>query len=326
MKRCMLNVPKQTSMLIGCLLVLPSCTHKSHIIKKEICTYPIEALSFEEIDKQVPTHNSDITVFIHGTKLLMRSSYYKHFGGKPRLKQACAFSPDTKIDRLLKQLSFVAPDMFPYDNLYCFGWSGKLSVKERNNVTHVLYDQLVEISHTYYLTHRRKPTICLICHSHGGNIALSLACIHAQKQKNLTIDALITLACPVQLSTKNFVDCPLFKQVYSFYSTFDFVQVIAPEIVHYVHNEQGELICKKPCWFPFSSRRFDERPHVKQARIKMNKHAVLHSCFTKADFLQTLPQLMHAVDDAYTHQNQTVAPHKKEVLCAITSRKINAQA
>lgn len=302
---------KHSMIIIVYIVLLPSCAHKSRLIKKNIL------ITSSVLSAPIQDDQPAITILIHGTKLVIRSLYHTYFDGQADLKHVSAFVSDEKMHGMFTQLAESASELFTYDHLYFFGWSGKLCVKERDEAAIVLYDKLVKLADAYYEHYNRVPIIRLICHSHGGNLALTLARVHAQKQCNLVIDSLIVLACPVQLSTKDFVDCPLFRHVYALYSTLDFVQVIAPEIAHYIHNEKGELIDKKRCWFPFSARCFDKHASVKQARIKMNNHAVLHSSFATANFLRTLPHVIRAVDDAYAQHERAIIQDRKEVLCAI---------
>lgn len=312
MKVGVLNMHQHMIPLFCMFLLLPSCAHKSRLIKKKIVTSPhAKQPAAEQHDQPA------LTVLIHGTKLVIRSSYYTHFNGEPDLKHVSAFISDEKMHESFTTLAASGSDMFEYDHLYFFGWSGKLRVKERDQAAEILYDKLISLSKAYFKQYGIKPAIRLVCHSHGGNLALTLARIHAQKQADITIDSLIVLACPVQLSTKDFADYPLFKQVYAFYSMFDFVQVIAPEIAHYIHNDKGELVDKKRCWFPFSARCFDRQSRVKQARITMNNHAVLHSAFTTIDFLRVLPDIIRTVDEVYAQHERAITQDHKEILCAI---------
>lgn len=312
----------ESKALIGCLLLLPACAHRSHTIKKNIhIPVPSKNCTQKTISsEQVPPH---ITILIHGTKIITRSTYYTYFDGKPSLKHVSSFPKNSKTYTILKTLSKTAPTLFPYEHLYCFGWSGRLRVKERDAAAEALYDILTTMRATYYERYNVEPVIRLVCHSHGGNIALTLARINAQKNGNLTIDSLIALACPVQFSTKDFVTHALFNRIYAFYSSLDFVQIIAPEFSYYIHNEKGELIKKEPRRFPFSARRFDTNTPVKQARIKISRHALTHAAFKTFKFLHTLPIVINVVDDIYKQYGSTIVKENKEVVCVIKPQRFH---
>ncbi len=136
---------------------------------------------------------------------------------------------------------------------YTFGWSGLLSQKARRQEAIAFYSSLSQ-EIAYYNKQGLNPRIRIICHSHGGNIALNLAGIHAFLNKNifqetitntsvskisqnispeifanldpgLVIDELILLATPIQIETEEFCTSPLFKKILSFYSHTDIVQI-----------------------------------------------------------------------------------------------------
>lgn len=63
------------------------------------------------------------------------------------------------------------------DHFYTFGWSGILSSIKRRNDSLRLYNTLSDEVARYYKM-GIKPKIRLICHSHGGNVALNLGMVH----------------------------------------------------------------------------------------------------------------------------------------------------
>lgn len=292
-------------LFISCLIVI-SAYPNAHTIKKIIKAAPL--IPRQKLSDDFP----GITVIVHGSRLFGGASYQKYFNGKPGLKHASTFPKHKYTYKWLQELSICAPDLFPYEQLYYFGWSGLLSVRERDKATVVLYDALLNCAQHYFDEYHTWPEIRLICHSHGGNVALSLARIHAKRKTNLVIDKLILLGCPVQYSTRCFADSPLFINVYSYYACLDFIQVMAPEITEYVYDDQGNLIDCIRRWYLFSKRTFNSM-FVKEARIMINRHSIDHSCYTNPVFLCNLPQLMRTMDDVYKqHTNRC-----KELVCVI---------
>lgn len=110
---------------------------------------------------------------------------------------------------------------------YTFGWSGLLSPRIRHFEAKILYDQLIQV-YQEFKDQGIKPKICLICYSHGGNIALKLGEVYKTegypKSKKLPIDQLILYGLPVLPETDYLVNSSLFKKVYHVYSFGDRVQ------------------------------------------------------------------------------------------------------
>ena len=124
----------------------------------------------------------------------------------------------------------------------------------------------------------------LIAHSHGCNVALYLAELAKSGEfKDLVIDRLILLACPVQLATAHLVGSPIFKRVFSFYSTADLGQIIDPQGLY---NETKKISkdSKKPPLF--SQRLFDDSPNLVQARILMNRQSPGHMSFSNTTLFE----------------------------------------
>src|SRR5690606_21498756 len=114
----------------------------------------------------------------------------------------------------------------------------------------------------------------IIAHSHGGNLALHMAKIRTAPSP-LTVKSLILLACPVQEKTMHLIDTPMFQRIYSLYSSFDLVQVLAPQLRRsdltkpYFAKASKGTQKKRGYKIPsFSSRLFPQHPHVIQAKIK----------------------------------------------------------
>ena len=273
--------------LVGCscftslilLAALPNCTHKQPFKKAAL---HLHAPS----EKTVPVasaHKPPVTVWIHGTKLLISATYHSVFAGKPGLKHACLLPRNNYLHTIARTLSTQDPEQFPFEHFYIFGWSGKLCARERQDVARTLHTRLQEISTQYEQVYREKPIIRIIGHSHGASVALNLANI---EEKTIDIDELILLACPVQECIYSCVRNPMFKKIFSLYSTLDIAQIIAPQITRYTAVESD------PMWNrlrfpPISKREFPPQENLVQTKVKINKHALTHGEFMSKKFLTT---------------------------------------
>ncbi len=176
----------------------------------------------------------NITIFIHGTRLMR--FFPLNISTKLTLLDQRISTPKSGLHHFLeipennnqvkiaKTLSRVAPDLFPLETFYFFGWSGKLDIKERRSAAKKLTTDINRMIVTPFREkHGVDPIITIISHSHGGNVALNMvrnASIH------FCIENLILLACPVQDQTKRYSKSPLFKNIYSIFSKDDMLQIL----------------------------------------------------------------------------------------------------
>jgi hypothetical protein len=206
------------------------------------------------------------------------------------------------------------PGHFPLEEFYVFGWSGKLRQQEREKAAAVLHEEIIKLSEAYEQKYGKKPIIRIIAHSHGGNVALSMAKI---KSHHPLIKSLILLACPVQERTKHLICTPMFNHVYSLYSSFDLVQIIAPQLrrlctkyecPHKHHKYHYTLM-------PFSNRVFPTYSHLTQAKVKINDLPISHTKFSSTKFVALLPTILRKLDSWHeeTLTNNTISKHK--LLC-----------
>jgi pimeloyl-ACP methyl ester carboxylesterase len=216
-----------------------------------------------------------------------------------------------------------APELFDYNSLYLFGWSGRLSAHERYWAATILYQKLTVLAESYQRKFGVSPIIRLVAHSHGGNVALNLAQIHKARKGPFSIDTLVLLACPVQHETRELVCSDLFIKIYAFYSSLDMVQVLAPEFIYKMRNEEGSVIGSCLRLIPFSNRCFASDMPVRQAWIKINGHGIMHGGFTTTKFLRTLPALLDTVDELYEEHACVLCKGKKELLLHVKSRCVN---
>lgn len=290
------------------LCATPACTRRT--LKKRLHLSPKElSVSINKTNYNAPP----ITVWIHGTRFVRRSFFYGFFKGTPCLRLAKELGTDYHLHHVTRALSKASPNEFPLDTFYLFGWSGKLNVQERTTAAQHLHAELNRIVADYEMQYNCHPHIRIITHSHGGNIALNMAEFKKSDDALQRVNELILLACPVQHNTRKYVEDPLFKKTYSFYSSIDVAQVIAPQFTHKIHSRKGR-IRSEIHWPPVSSRRFQAHPKLIQARVKLNGRALFHTEFSAPHFAHLLPHILHATEAL---ENSI---ERKHLLCVYTNR------
>lgn len=226
-----------------------------------------------------------ITVWIHGTRLtppsIMHDFFYRKLGMHP------AHSYESRY-HMHKVAHALCPDHAPdyqHDHLYFFGWSGKLSFKEREIAAQELYHELSILHNSYLEKYRQAPTFRLITHSHGGNVALNLARVKGADCP-FAIHELILLACPVQNETMHLIADALFEKIYSFYSKADLIQVIDPQGIYKNKTPQTPL---------FSRHLFAHHDKLVQVETRVKKRGFSHLEFLLLKFITHLPAVMNTV-------------------------------
>lgn len=235
----------------------------------------------------LPQELPKITVFIHGTLPPVINQVIHALEAPLGLTKATALQSGIIHKQIAATLSKADSKQFPVEHFYFFGWSGHLSVSDRRNEAHNLYHELQKLN----------GKITLICHSHGCNVALNLAAIthdHVHT-KDLLIDKLILLAGPVQDATKKYVHSPIFKQIYSFYSIADMIQVIDPQ------GLQRKNFGKREKDF-FSTRLWPESKNLIQTEVYFGKKTLWHLDFMLKDFLRYLPKTIRTFEKM-SHKN-----------------------
>lgn len=282
------------------LIMLPSCSsERRQILKKRVVFAPKNIHTAVEMPTAIERHHA-ITVWIHGTRLFYSPPPLHNFlYAAPGLQRACDYDPKYHMHEIGKILGRAAPQIFPPDSVYIFGWSGKLDFGIREQAAIDLYKQLVAVQEQYLNDHGIKPIIRLITHSHGGNVALNLARVEGKKE-DFCIDELILLACPVQDQTACLIKNPLFKKIFAIYSHLDLLQIIDPQ--GFYKND-----IKASSWL--SGRYFPEQDNLEQVTIKMNGRAIFHSEFVFPRFLTFLADIINTMDT--WHQEVPQKPFTK---------------
>lgn len=160
-----------------------------------------------------------IDKFFHQTQPMQDLGLKKAFPTKEK-KESGAYI----FAKAYEEMSKIANPKAPQTKHYTFGWSGLLTRRSRRRSAKKLYEEL-----TRKVKNLRKegfePIIRIIGYSHGGNVALHLA-EEARDVRHypFTVQELILISAPIQMETRNYVNNPLFKKVFNFYSAGDHVQ------------------------------------------------------------------------------------------------------
>lgn len=295
-----------------CICLL-GCTRQHPTIKKKLLINPYNR---PNSDNATDTYRPPVTIWIHGTNFLYSRLFTHVFNGTPSLKPASEINRRYKIKTIASTLNKYDAIQFPLNTFYFFCWSGKLNANLREQTAHQLYAELKRIITNYEETYNCIPRIRIVTHSHGGNVALNLATIKDTQSALFSIDSLVLLACPVQIRTMSLIDNPMFRRIYSLYSSLDFVQVIAPQLFK-CDNDSTKSNFTFP---PFSNRCFPQRQHVTQVKMKINGNALWHNDFVQPKFLKLLPSIITELD-SWSHEVITPIHDTTHLLSIRTASK-----
>ncbi len=291
------------------IVTLPGCSrqrtvaHRVHIEPKFDHHTQIDS-------EQTPLSAPAINVWIHGTKLFPDPILHHFFYSKPGLHLASQMDTQYRLRTIAEELMLHDPINYPRETFYLFGWSGKLCFVDREQSALRLYQDLKAVCAEYQRVYNAQPYIRLICHSHGGNVALNLAKMKSIDDPNFKIDELVLLACPVQTKTKDLITDSTFKKIYSLYSHLDIVQILDPQGL-YKGNNFLSL---------FSKRCFDSHEKLAQVKIHVDGRAITHTEFILPKFLGLLPQILREIDNSYPKLNKEPG-RKTNWLLSIHSKK-----
>lgn len=289
---------KNGYILLIFILCIPGCTPvaKKSLVRRLYCpskTYnnlQTSSLSNSLPEQKNVTGNPPVTIWIHGTRLLPQSLFKNFFQSMPGLHHYQEIEKKYYLHRIAQILTESDPVMFPAPYFYLFGWSGKLSFKEREQSARTLYLDLKKVRDEYKKIYGAEPHITILAHSHGGNVALLLEQIKDPDDTTFFIDRLILLAVPVQQHTVEYCYAPLFGKIYSLYSLLDVLQVIDPQGLN--------KAIKAPL---FSERLFPCHEKLEQVAIKVNDRSIMHMEFILPTFLNRLSAIIKAIDRWQLH-------------------------
>ena len=316
MKKNIASLKLQFFILIAFFL-FPSCIHRKQIDKQKLII---------KTAPQIPQHHSfsaapPITIWVHGTLMFRKPSYHLIFGDTSSLVPVISLPKDNRFQILANSIAEHDAQQFPLEEFYIFSWSGRLPNQERKSAANKLYQEINALCELYRKKYGCEPTIRIITHSHGGNVALNMAKIKTNAPP-FSIKSLVLLACPVQEKTKHLMVNPMFQRVYSLYSSLDMIQVIAPQIKRncttHCLNEKHKRHYRIP---PFSSRLFPTYSHLTQAKIKINDFPISHTRFSTPEFAALLPTILEKLDSwhAQSLAGNTIAKYK--LLCIYKPKK-----
>ena len=233
-----------------------------------------------------PLQEGPVTIFVHGTKTSLISRLVHQTDYPIGIHAAKDIQTKSVMTRISYQLHQADPCDFPLDSFYYYTWPGKLTFDSRLRAAEQLYSVI----------RFHKGPITLITHSHGCNVVLNLAyCAQKNHDTSFAIDRLILLAPPVQEVTKPYVHSPIFKRVYTFYSSADLMQVGDPQALYW----ESYAFTQPYTHIPLLSRRtFDPAPHIIQTRILLDWQSPGHLNFLLKRFISRMPELIKLVTAA----------------------------
>ncbi len=261
----------------------------SRITRKEIHINSLEKCTSTNIEQTPP-----ITIWIHGTLFFSNLFFPTFFYCPSGLTLSTSLEKKYYHRTIAETLSATDPQRFPLETFYLFGWSGALSFEVRKQTAIDLYEALKKLVNEYMQQYGKKPFIRIITHSHAGNVVLNMATIK-NTLDDITISELILLACPVQVETAHLSTDPLFKRIYSIFSTLDSIQILDPQGLYPKKHKQKRVPL-------FSERLFEPQPHIAQVNLKINGHGIMHMGFLFNKFLTTLPFVLQEIDQCFMQQ------------------------
>lgn len=244
-----------------------------------------------------------ITIWVHGTKGTARMMPFKmvqlFFECLPGLNHYASLAPGYHHRKIAELLYETAPDQFPLEHFYIFGWAGTLSFDDREKAACDLHRQIIDLMQKYRIQYGYAPKIRIITHSHGGNVVLNLARLQTTNTSSYAIDELILLACPVQVATAKLAQEKMFKMVCHLFSKTDIIQVIDMQGL-YGHAIKAPL---------FSQRKFVPYGNMVQIALKKGRRPLAHVEFLLKSFLQSLPDILikaRSLHQSLPHQHDNV--------------------
>ena len=262
-------------LLIALLCLLPGCKYSTYyqprkqLLKRIFCIDPLP--------------KGKAVIFIHCTRESVISKLVHKIDYPYGIIAARNVQQNSILARIALTLDKASPQEFGKDFFYFYGWHGKLTFSSRMQAAEKLYAVVKD----------HKGPLTIVAHSHGCSVALYLASLAEQHQNySLVIDKLILLAAPVQTATKHLLHSPIFKEVYTFYSSADFMQIGDPQGLYWESYLYSPLNTPIPL---LSKRCFDPAPNIIQTRVMLDRQSANHLHFMISRFLKHLPALLCAV-------------------------------
>ena len=252
------------SKYIYILFLIQSCTLNFSVL-----------ISFQNNHHNID-QNHTITVYVHGTYPMKKLLQYTPFRRLTYCPQGLSLIQNMPkkyhFYKMASHMIDLEPLWYNWKRFYIFGWkSEKVYDYVRVNAAQDLVDGLRKIVDNYYQEHHILPSIKLIGFSHGGNVVLHTAqflpiCVDGQDVKV----QVWLFGTPVQQINKHLVNSSYFLQVYSFYSTKDWLQRMDPQGIW------DKTIDKKFFW---SDRMFNDNDRCVQVNFTVNNKSISHSYY-----------------------------------------------
>ena len=225
------------------------------------------------------------TIFIHGTKESLISKMIHKIDYPLGVVPSTVIQASSILSRIAITLDKACPEEFNRENFYYYGWHGKLNFPSL----------ITYASNLYEIIKYHKGPITIMTHSHGCSIALYLAqCAEQDHNSEFRIARLILLAPPVQVVTKHLAHAPVFKEVYTFYSSSDIMQVGDPQGLYW----ESYAYTPDDVHIPILSKRtFDPAPNIMQTRIMLDRQSPGHIHFMLARFIKHVPCIIAMVKE-----------------------------
>ncbi|MBI2775246.1 hypothetical protein HYX58_04545 [Candidatus Dependentiae bacterium] len=232
-----------------------------------------------------------IIVWVHGTHFW----FNKMFKSMRAQEEGVYLASDLPNDYLYRKLIVnrlckAAPCEFSHEHFYILSWTGVLSSRARIDAARSLVRDLKKLRADYREKYGAQPEICLITHSHGGNVALNIEIVN-DPEDPIVIDKLVMLAVPVQVETAQYVKSRYFKKIYSLYSTYDMIQIgDMQRFGYHVDDPQRASI---PL---FSGRKFAPCENLLQVKVRFDGVGPFHLSFILSTFVLALPEILATLD------------------------------
>lgn len=217
-----------------------------------------------------------MTVWVPGTNFQTLLPFSGSKFNKTGLEHFSTFRKGSESYHRALCLAQQDPAQFPTDGFYLFRWPGRLRHKVRLAAGERLFEDLLTEIKQIQATTGRGVHLTILTHSYGGSVALTLAQQNAKAGYPLLVDRLILLAYPVQARLSGVITDQAFGRVCAFYSSSDWLQVLAPQR-----------------WSIGAGRRFSACSKLVHVQTSwQNGGGLGHNDFKSIKFLQYLPKML----------------------------------
>jgi len=129
---------------LSVLLFLSACNSpKNHFTKKTSKPTSVEPQIKDPnfVKKEQPI----LTIWVHGTRAISKTIFPHFFRTIDGMHHASSYNHKNNLLRVAQTLHSSDPKTFNFENIYVFGWDGRLNQKRRKNAARKLYKQLLDL-------------------------------------------------------------------------------------------------------------------------------------------------------------------------------------